>query len=109
MAERAADKLAQVLAEHYEWHYAAGSECKRIACYGCAEEVEIPDLTNLTDDDADAAATRTFRAHVAAVVLAHLTAEGWAQGEALARAVANATVHDLDTARELVKLATHHA
>ena len=55
----AADKLAQVLAEHNEIRYWADN--KLCGCGECINGIDI-------------------ETHQAAVVLAHLTAEGWAQG-----------------------------
>ena len=53
------DKLAQVLAEHNEIRYWADN--KLCGCGECINGIDI-------------------ETHQAAVVLAHLTAEGWAQG-----------------------------
>ena len=55
----AADKLAQVLAEHNEIRYWADN--KLCGCGECINGIDI-------------------ETHQAAAVLAHLTAEGWAQG-----------------------------
>ena len=68
----AADKLAQVLAEHdcYRWQVDLDGPADAIVC-DCG--------TVIPEQDAGYAES-WYRAHVAAVVLAHLTAEGWAQG-----------------------------
>ena len=78
----AADKLAQVLAEHGEmlqFHAGNGSTEPREAwaeC-NCGEHLwDWQEYYNETPDEPEDA----FRAHQSAVVLAHLTAEGWAQG-----------------------------
>ena len=68
----AADKLAQVLAEHdcYRWQVDLDGPADAIVC-GCGTVIPEQDAGYAED---------WHRAHVAAVVLAHLTAEGWAQG-----------------------------
>ena len=78
----AADKLAQVLAEHGEmlqFHAGNGSIEPREAwaeC-NCGEHLwDWQEYYNEAPDEPEDA----FRAHQSAVVLAHLTAEGWAQG-----------------------------
>ena len=67
----AADKLAQVIAEHSRtaWNRDDDDKVTGIVCAGCQHVYEEwpPNRS-------------TVCAHVAAVVLAHLTAEGWAQG-----------------------------
>ena len=67
----AADKLAQVLAEHES--YIRNNEDRTVRC-DCGHLLDV-DFRALGDPAAAA-----HRAHVAAAVLAHLTAEGWAQG-----------------------------
>ena len=68
----AADKLAQVLAEHdcYRWQVDLDGPADAIVC-GCGAVIPEQDVGY---------AAYWHRTHVAAVVLAHLTAEGWAQG-----------------------------
>ena len=67
----AADKLAQVIAEHSRtaWNRDGDDKVTGIVCAECQHVYEEwpPNRS-------------TVCAHVAAVVLAHLTAEGWAQG-----------------------------
>jgi hypothetical protein len=70
-----ADKLAQVIAEHdiYSMPRNLGQYRSAYAC-ACGQEV-------ITDVHRGINRPAAFAAHVAAVLLAHLTAEGWAQGE----------------------------
>ena len=64
-----ADKLAQVLAEHdcYRWRFYLGGPDDAIVCT-CGTVIPEQDAGYAED---------WHRTHVAAVVLAHLTAEGW--------------------------------
>ena len=62
-----ADKLAQVLAEHEGYSYSR--EAYTAYC-DCGDTINVGLM----------ASEDLHREHLAAVVLAHLTAEGWAQG-----------------------------
>ena len=70
----AADKLAQVLAEHdiYSMPRNLGQYRSAYAC-ACGQDV-------ITDVHRGINRPAAFADHLAAVVLSHLTAEGWAQG-----------------------------
>ena len=65
-----AERLAGVLKRHGDWRYGNGSF---IRC-DCGEHVGFP------DDDAPGKGSRAHATHLAAAVLAHLEAQGWAQG-----------------------------
>ena len=60
------DKLAQVLAEHADWRFHSNLAW---SCQ-CGEPLIVP----------EGLVRPVYERHLAAVVLAHLTAEGWAQG-----------------------------
>lgn len=80
----AADKLAQVLAEHQSFTHAVERNVWVTRCE-CYEELPTPGIEYAYD---------ALAAHQAAVVLAHLTAEGWAQGEAAPPEIRYATLTD---------------
>ena len=78
----AADKLAQVLTEHRIcWNKAFGQ-------YECTSD----DASYESHEHCDAEAEHA--SHAAAAVLAHLTAEGWAQGEAAPPEIRYTTLTD---------------